>query len=144
MPTTSTKVITEYLMTMHAPGGGTAHAVDSSLSIFFTGEGGSVHGLRTMPSGSRRVDARVTLLTDDGATIFITYGGVLSVSEETFAEMRSGETMTSSDLYFIVTPTFQTSHERYAWLNHIQAIGKLVAVKIGPGGFVTYDFFSVR
>jgi hypothetical protein len=36
--------------------------------------------LRIMPSGSFRVDARMTVETDAGALVYISYGGVISVT----------------------------------------------------------------
>ena len=53
------------------------------------------------------VDVRFTLKTDDGAYIYVEYAGR--------ADMANGLIATA--------PTFQTSDERYAWLNKIQAIG---------------------
>ena len=97
-----------------------------------------------MPSGSRRVDARVTLQTHDGAIVYVTYGGVLVITDAHFARMAKGECLTADDIYFIITPVFETSHERYAWLNGVQAIGKLVELRVGEGGYVKYDFFVVR
>ena len=67
-----------------------------------------------------------------------------SLSRENFERMARGGVLTSADMYFIVAPTFETAHEKYAWLNHIQAIGKVADVKGGEGGFVTYDLFVAR
>jgi len=50
---------------------------------------------------------RLTLKTDDGAFIFVEYGGR--------ADMGSG--------LIASAPTFQTGDERYAWLNSVQALG---------------------
>lgn len=149
---------TEYLMTWHAPGGGPPHQVDSSLTIFRTGSDGRVSGpkvngaivaptadwLRTMPGGSLRVDARMTIRTEDDALIYAVYSGVISVSAENFARMSAGAVLTAADMYFIITPAFQTAHKKYAWLNHVQAIGKVASLKGGEGGFVAYDIFTVR
>ena len=55
--------------------------------------------------------------------------------------MAKGAVPTSADMDFIIAPTFETANQRYAWLNHIQAIGKVAAVNGGQGGFVTYDLF---
>lgn len=52
--------------------------------------------------------------------------------------------MTKDIPYFITAPTFQTSSEKYAWLNSVQAINKVVEVKIGEGGYVKYDVFIIR
>ncbi len=95
-------------------------------------------------TGSLRVDARMTVMTDDGALVYVSYGGVISVTPDNFARLSQGATLTAKDLYFITTPTFETSHEKYVWLNHIQAVGKVAAMKGGNGGFVIYDIFAVK
>ena len=156
-----TAVDLEYLMTLHAPGAGPPHQIDSSLSIYRIGAEGWVRGpkisgrminptadwLRILPNGSFRVDARMTVETDDGAVIYIAYGGVISVTRANLERMTAGDELTAADMYFITAPVFQTSHESYAWLNHIQAVGKVVAVRGGTGGkagYVTYDVFAAR
>jgi hypothetical protein len=55
-----------------------------------------------------------------------------------------GEVLTSKDHYFITAPTMQTSAAKYAWLNHVQCVGKVVEVKMGEGSFVKYDIYVVR
>jgi hypothetical protein len=150
------QLTTDYIMTLHAP----LHApreVDASFFIFLAKANGWVRGpkingtvlqptadwLRVMPSGSRRLDVRLLFKTDDDALIYISYNGVLSMDQENSERLEKGETLTSSDIYFVIAPTFETSHPKYSWLNHIQAIGKVVALK-GGEGFVTYDIFAVR
>ena len=46
--------------------------------------------------------------------------------------------------YFITAPTMQTSSDKYAWLNHVQCVGKVVEVKLGENSFVKYDVYIVR
>jgi hypothetical protein len=154
----TTEIGTEYLMTLHTPGAGPPLQVDSSLMIFRVGgegwaKGPKINGaiihptadwLRVMPAGSLRIDVRMTVRTDDGALIYVSYNGIVSVARENFERMAKGAVLTSADMYFIIAPTFETAHEKYAWLNHIQAIGKVAAVKGGEGGFVTYDLFVAR
>ena len=53
------------------------------------------------------LDVRFTLRTDDGAIIYVEYGGRADFSTGLVAS----------------APTFQTSDERYKWLNRIQAVG---------------------
>ena len=36
------------------------------------------------------------------------------------------------------------SRETYAWLNHVQCVGKVVEVKVGENLFVKYDIYIVR
>ena len=52
------------------------------------------------------LDVRLTLKTDDGAFIYVEYGGRVN--------MATGLVATA--------PTFQTSHEKYKWLNSVQAV----------------------
>ena len=152
----TTQLATDYLMTLHAP----LHApyeVDPNFFIFLAKENGWVRGpkingtilqptgdwLRVMPGGSRRLDVRLILKTDDDALIYIGFNGVLSINQKNSERLEKGATLTSTDIYFVIAPTFETSHPRYAWLNHIQGIGKVVALKAGEG-FVTYDIFAIR
>src|SRR5437868_11202874 len=93
-PAPKTAIDLEYLMTLHAPGAGPPQQIDASLSIYRIGAEGWAKGprisgrmihptadwLRIMPSGSFRVDARMTVETDDGALVYITYGGVVSLT----------------------------------------------------------------
>ena len=57
-----------------------------------------------------RADVRYVVETDDGAVIYIHYGGIFDISA--FPPVA------------IVTPLFDTGDERYAWLNRIQAVAK--------------------
>ena len=71
------------------------------------------------------LDVRFTLRTDDGAFIYVEYGGR--------ADMRTN--------LIVSTPTFQTGDERYLWLNTVQAIG---AGKFNPDtGILVYQLYRV-
>jgi len=97
-----------------------------------------------MPGGSFRIDARMLIRTGDQALIYVSYGGVVSVSQENFARMSAGSVLTPQDMYFVITPVFQTAHPEYAWLNHVQAVGRVAELKGGPEGYVRYDVFVVK
>ena len=63
--------------------------------------------------------------------------------------MRSGANiiflLTTKDIpYFIAAPTFETSAEKYAWLNSVQLVNKMVELKLGEGGYVKYDVYVLR
>lgn len=155
----TTEVKAEYLMTYMAPLDAPL-PVDSSLMIVnvkptggwakgprisgsFLSPGGD--WLRVMPSGALRLDVRAALKTDDGALIYITYNGIIQHSPESAERMNKGEVLTHKDIpYFVTAPTFQTSSPKYAWLNGVQAINKLVEIKLGEGGYVKYDTFIIR
>ncbi len=66
----------------------------------------------TVSGGVATIDVRALVETDDGALIVIQYRG------RTNATTRVG----SSPAY--VTPTFDTGHPDYSWLNCIQAVGR--------------------
>lgn len=79
----------------------------------------------TQVSGRSSLDVRITLETDDGALIYMTYTGVVSRGED--------------GLYWRVRPVFFTASERYDWLNHTVFVGKNKQVE----GKVAYDIFRI-
>jgi hypothetical protein len=133
--------------------------VDSSLLIVNVKPGGWVKGprisgkfvapgadwLRIMPSGVLRLDVRASIVTDDNQVIYLSYAGIAVHSKESAAKAERGEVVTWKDVqYFITAPTFQTSSEKYAWLNGVQAVNKGVEFKLGEDGYVIYDVYIVR
>lgn len=76
--------------------------------------------------GSFRLDVRITLVTDDGAVILCTYNGIGK------SDAAGATTLTTA-------PTFETGDERYAWLNHVQAVG--FGTLDGEG--VHYDVYAL-
>jgi hypothetical protein len=79
----------------------------------------------TQASGHSSLDVRITLETDDGAIIFMTYTGVVARGAD--------------GVYWRVRPVFSTASEKYDWLNHIVAVGKNKSVQ----GKVAYDVFRI-
>ena len=76
----------------------------------------------------------------------MSYVGVVVLSKEATDALAKGEVLKADSVpYFINTPLFQTSSEKYGWLNKVQAIGKMVALKRTPAeAYVTYDIFIAR
>ena len=62
------------------------------------------------PDGSAKADVRLTLKTDDGALILMTYHGI-------------GLPQADGNVSIRTAPLFETGDARYAWLNTIQAVG---------------------
>jgi hypothetical protein len=89
--------------------------------------------------GSFQQDARLTLLTDDGALIGMSYRGVRHSTPEVAARLARGESVGPADYYLRTAPFFETSAERYAWINTIVSVG--VGERV-PNG-VVYDVFEV-
>ena len=76
--------------------------------------------------GSYRLDVRLTLKTDDGAVILVTYNGI-------------GQT-TPAGASLRIAPLFETGDSRYSWLTRLQAVG--VGERVGTT--VTYDFYALK
>ena len=76
--------------------------------------------------GSYRLDVRLTLKTDDGALILVTYNGI-------------GHT-TSAGASLRAAPLFETGDARYTWLTQLQAVA--VGERVGTG--LTYDIYAIK
>lgn len=79
--------------------------------------------LLVRPDGVGEIDVRGTLQTDDGELIYAQYRGILN--------FQTG--------YFRTTPRFETSSEKYSWLNNIIAVG----VGRSDGQKVHYDIYQI-
>ncbi len=91
------------------------------------------------PDGALVLDARITLETDDGALIAMSYGGVRRGPKEIIAKLAAGEAVDPTSYYFRTTVSFQTSAEKYAFLNGILALGTGHRLPDGP----LYGIFEV-
>jgi hypothetical protein len=102
--------------------------------------------LRALPTGGRRIDARLTIVTDDNQLIYTSYNGIIKHSDASAEKAARGEVVRPADgVYFVAAPTYHTSSERYAWINDIQAIALMTEVKpSAPGRYVKYDVFTVH
>ena len=74
-----------------------------------------------------RADVRLTLRTDDGAIILMTFSGI-GVPEHGHYTVR-------------IAPQFETGDERYHWLNNIQAIGMSAGRR--PDQSIAYDVYAL-
>ncbi len=74
------------------------------------------------PDGVVQLDCRMTLVTDDGHTICMTYRGLRRGPPEVIDRISRGEEVDASEYYHRVTPYFETASEKYAWLNHAVCI----------------------
>ena len=73
--------------------------------------------------GSFQQDVRLSLRTDDGAMILMTYRGVRYGSPEVNQRIVRGEQVAPSEYYLRIAPFFETSAPKYAWLNTIVSVG---------------------
>src|SRR5947208_2430735 len=68
------------------------------------------------------LDLRLTLETDDGASIDMTSLGLRHGPPDVLAALARGETVDPSKYYFRTAPRFETSAPQYAFLNRLIAI----------------------
>jgi hypothetical protein len=76
--------------------------------------------------GIMSLDVRLCLLTDDGASIYVTYTGL-------------GRREADGSTVIRTVPRFETADERYVWLNSVQAVSHGTTGK----GTVTYDVYGL-
>jgi len=62
------------------------------------------------PDGSRVLDVRILLQTDDGQKIYVSWRGIASASPGGALNAR-------------ILPVFETAAAKYAWLNNVVAVG---------------------
>src|SRR5437762_619878 len=77
--------------------------------------------LRT--DGVLELDLRITLETDDLALIYMTFQGLRHGPPDVIAALGRGEVVDPARYYFRTLPRFETSAERYAFLNRIITVG---------------------
>jgi Protein of unknown function (DUF3237) len=74
-----------------------------------------------------KLDVRLLLETEDGELISSTYTGFVHNNPH-------GTT------YWRITPVFETSSKKYAWLNYLVAVG---IGKFGEGG-ISYAVYAIK
>jgi len=91
------------------------------------------------PDNVLAIDCRAVLETDDGALIYMYYGGFRHGPPDVMEALARGESVDSSAYYFRISPTFETGAGEYAWLNRIVAVGIGRRVPAGP----VYDVYEI-
>jgi hypothetical protein len=78
------------------------------------------------PDGSRLLDVRLLLQTDDEQTIYMSWRGI-------------AYTPPGGGLFARIVPVFETSAPKYAWLNNVVAVG----VYRGLSGKIAYRVYRI-
>ena len=113
--------------------GSTPHGVRMIYNI----KGGTVEGPKVsgkvLPTGAdwliirpdmaAELDVRATMQTNDNEIVYIYYRGIINADLEIIDRIQKGEDVDPSEYYFRTTPVFETSSEKYGWLNRIVAVG---------------------
>lgn len=74
--------------------------------------------------GVYHIDVRLVIVTDDGVNIFMQYFGIANTPAHIGEGLKRGVEPDFGDTYFVTQPRFETSHPRYAWLNHLMAVSE--------------------
>jgi len=75
------------------------------------------------PDGALQLDVRLTLRTEDGALIGMSYRGYRHGPAAVIERLNRGEAVDPSEYYFRIAPFFETSSPRYDWLNRVIGLG---------------------
>jgi Protein of unknown function (DUF3237) len=73
--------------------------------------------------GVLELDLRITLETDDHALIYMRFQGIRHGPPDVIAAMGRGEMVDPGKYYFRTLPSFETSADKYAFLNGIISVG---------------------
>lgn len=84
------------------------------------------------PDGSTLLDVRLSLQTEDGALIAMTYKGVRHGPREVIERLERGEAVDPESYYFRINPMFETASEKYGRLNRVLAVGLGHRFEDGP------------
>ena len=91
------------------------------------------------PDGVMVVDVRLTLKTDDGAAIYLTYQGRFLAAPEAMARFGRGAMLDPSEYSLVIAAKFECGEDRYKWLNNVVAVGAGEQTKDGP----TYTLYEI-
>jgi hypothetical protein len=86
-----------------------------------------------------KLDVRLVLKTTDEALIVMTYQSLRAGTPEIIEKLDKGEVVDPSNYYFRMNPLFETSAEKYDWMNRIIAVGIGHRFPDGP----LYSIFEV-
>lgn len=125
---------------MHGPTPAGVRKVVPVLGGRFTGDrlagsvlpGGGHDWALIRSDGSLRLDVRITLRTDDGATILLAYQGFRNGPPDVLARLAAGDAVDPSEYYFRIAATFETDAPEYTWLNSLVAVGTGERLASGP------------
>jgi hypothetical protein len=84
---------------------------------------GSVDWVLIGADGISRLDIRGAMRTDDGALIYFESKGIAKLPPDGRTRLAKGESLAFNETYLRTTPRFETSDERYLWLNGLVLVG---------------------
>ncbi len=91
------------------------------------------------PDGSLLIDVRLTLTTEDGVTIYLSYTGAMRGKGDAMARFAKGELLQEADYNLIIQAKLECGDKRYSWLNGLPVVGVGKQTLSGPA----YSMFSI-
>ncbi len=91
------------------------------------------------PNGDLAIDVRLTVITDDGATLYLSYAGTMRGRGDAMARFRKGEALAPEDYALHIVARFEGGGEKYAWL----ADALIVGIGAQTAGGPVYTLFEV-
>jgi hypothetical protein len=89
--------------------------------------------------GAWMLNVRIVLKTDDGEIIAMPYTGIRHGPKEVLDRIARGEAVKATDYYLRIAGSFETSSEKYGWLNNMIYVGVGHRLPEGP----VYQIFEV-
>jgi hypothetical protein len=92
------------------------------------------------PDGWGRLDVRAQIQTHDDAFIYLTYHGVVEITEAVQKVLAEGGETRWEDQYFRTSPRLETGDPRYWWVNQSLFVAQ---GRFSPGSAVQYRVHRV-
>ena len=83
---------------------------------------GGADWVRFRSDGTMMIDVRLTLQTDDGASIYLSYAGRFLGAATAMADLAAGKTLAPEDYSLVTVAKFECGDEKYRWLNDVIAV----------------------
>ena len=103
--------------------------------------GSGADWLLVRPDGWGNIDVRMQLRTDDGAVIYVSYTGLLHITDAVGRALGSDESTDYADQYWRTTPRLETGDPRYAWVNNTLFVAE---GRVGVGRAVEYRVYRIE
>ncbi len=91
------------------------------------------------PDGVMMIDVRLTLQTDDGALVYLSYQGRFLAAPDAMARFAKGAVLEPSEYSLAMVARFECGDDRYQWLNNVIAVGTGEQTVAGP----VYSIFEI-
>lgn len=85
------------------------------------------------------IDVRLTLESDDGAMLYLSYQGRMLFKGDALERFRSGQALADADYSLVTQVAIETGDARYSHLNDAVAVG--IGTQTGAG--VIYEIYEI-